>query len=67
VDPAWASGAKLAKFEIVQDFPGESPRKFSVKLTLDGAAAPQDATYYVVGKNPLQVMNKSEYERTGGM
>jgi hypothetical protein len=67
VDPAWVAGAKLNSFEIVQDFPGESPRKFSVKLNFEGAAAPQEATYYVIGKDPLQVMNQSEYERTGGM
>jgi hypothetical protein len=67
VDPAWVTGAKLISFAIVQDFPGESPRKFSVQLTLEGAAAPQETTYYVVGKDPLQVMNKSEYERDAGM
>ncbi len=67
VDSAWVAGAKLTSFEIVQEFPEESPPKFSVMLTLEGTPAPQEATYYVVGKDPLQVMNKSEYERDAGM
>jgi len=67
VDPTWAAGAKLTSFEIVEEFPGESPRKFSVKLNLAGTAAPKDETYYVVGIEPLQVMNKSEFERQAGM
>jgi hypothetical protein len=38
-----------------------------VKLTLEGAASAEETTFYVVGKDPLQVMRDSEYNRSGGM
>jgi len=66
-DPQWADGAKLKDYEIVEALPGDSPRKFSVKLTLEGEAAPAEKTYVVVGKEPLWVMPEDEYNRSGGM
>ncbi len=66
-DGTWASGGKLKSYEIVEDLPGDAPRKFSVKLTLEGEAAPKDVIYVVVGKNPLWVMPEDEYNRSGGM
>jgi len=67
VDPAWANGAKLTSYEVVAELPGQTPPAFTVKLTLDGAAAAEETTYYIVGKDPLQVMRESEYNRSGGM
>ena len=66
-DPRWAKGAKLKSYEIVEELPGDSPRKFSVKLTLEGEAAPAEITYVVVGKQPLWVMPQEEYDRGAGM
>ncbi len=66
VDPAWAAGTKLTGYEVVAELP-DTPRSFTVKLTLEGAAAPEETTYFVVGKDPLQVMRDSEYNRAGGM
>jgi len=66
VDPAWAAGSKLTSYEVVAELPGKAPPAFTVKLTLDGAAA-EETTFYVVGKDPLQVMRESEYNRSGGM
>src|SRR4029453_25703 len=49
----WTAGKKLVSYEIVAELPrDEGPRKFSVKLTMVGAA-PIDVTYYVVGQDPL--------------
>jgi hypothetical protein len=62
-EPVWDAGSKLKNFEIVEALPGDTPRKFSVKLTLEGASAPEDVTYVVVGKDPLWVMREKEYER----
>jgi hypothetical protein len=67
VDPAWAAGTKLTTYEVVAELPGKAPPAFTVKLTLEGAAAPEETTYFVVGKDPLQVMRESEYNRAGGM
>ena len=66
-DSTWKSGAKLKSFEIVEELKGDNPRKFLVKLTLEGAAAPKEVTYVVVGKSPLWVMSEDEYNRDAGM
>jgi hypothetical protein len=66
-DDAWNAGSKLKSFEIVEALPGDSPRKFKVKLTIEGEAAPVDITYVVVGKNPLHVMREKEYNRDNAM
>jgi hypothetical protein len=67
VDPAWAAGSKLTSYEVVAELPGKAPPAFTVKLTLEGAATPEETTYFVVGKDPLQVMRESEFNRAGGM
>jgi len=66
-EPVWVAGSKLKSFEIVEELPGDIPRKFSVKITLEGGAAPEDVTYVVVGKDPLWVMREQEYDRTSDM
>jgi hypothetical protein len=66
-DDAWSAGSKLKSFEIVEALPGDSPRKFAVKLTIEGEAAPVEITYVVVGKNPLHVMREKEYNRDNAM
>jgi hypothetical protein len=66
-DDAWNAGSKLKSFEIVEALPGDSPRKFTVKLTIEGEAAPTEITYVVVGKNPLHVMREKEYNRDNAM
>ncbi len=66
-DPAWSKGVKLKSFEIVKALPGESPRKFSVKLNLEGTVAPEEFIYIVHGNDPLWVMRESEWERDSGM
>jgi hypothetical protein len=66
-DDAWNAGAKLKSFEIVEALPGDSPRRFAVKLTIEGEATPTEITYVVVGKNPLHVMREKEYNRDNAM
>ncbi len=59
---------KLKEFsKLPTELPSDGPRKFKVKLTLDGAAAPKEVTYYVVGKDPLHVFSEDEYNRDAGM
>src|SRR6516165_7005445 len=38
VDTKWQGGQKLKDFEILQDEPGDGPRVFSVRLTLQKPA-----------------------------
>lgn len=66
IDPVVESGAKLTSFEIVKALDGDTPRQFSVKLVVDGAA-PKEVVYVVVGKDPLYVSPRSEYDRTSEM
>ena len=64
IDMDWAAGWRLSAYEIVQELPQSAepgPRRFTVKLTLEGAAQPVEATYLVVGIDPLQVFRDKDY------
>ena len=68
IDADWAAGEKLASYEIVKELPAEAdagPRKLIVKLTYEGGN-PIEATYYVVGIDPLQVFRDKDYEKYFG-
>jgi hypothetical protein len=68
IDADWAAGEKLASYEIVKELPAEvdaGPRKLIVKLTYEGGN-PIEATYYVVGIDPLQVFRDKDYEKYFG-
>lgn len=68
VDSEWRKGQKLKSFEILQEIPTtEGPKRFSVKLTMEGATAPQDTVYLVVGKDPLYVFREADYQPPTGM
>jgi hypothetical protein len=67
VEPEWDAGSKLSKFEIVKDSGTDAPRQFTVKITLDGQATPQEVVYVVVGKDPLWVMREEDYRRDSQM
>lgn len=68
IEPLWSAGKKLQTFEIVkEESTPDSPSKFTVKLTLEGATEPRDMVYVVVGKDPLWIMPEAEYQRNAGM
>ena len=68
VDTDWRAGRKLQAFEIVSEKPrSDGPRQFSVRLTIAGAAAPMEVTYYVVGQNPIWVFRDRDYMQTTTM
>ena len=68
VDSDWIAGKKLQNFEIVGEMPREAgPRRFTVRLTLAGARAPIEATYYVVGQDPLWIFRDRDYMQTTTM
>lgn len=67
-DKQWSDGKKLTAYEIVGPATGDDQnRRFTVKLTLEGAAAPQETTYIVVGKDPLWVFSNESFQRLSGM
>jgi hypothetical protein len=67
-DKQWSAGTKLSAYEIVGPAVSDDQhRRFSVKLTLVGDAAPQETTFVVFGKDPLWVVSAESYERMSGM
>ena len=67
-DKQWSEGKKLTAYEIVGPAASDDQnRRFTVKLTLPGAAAPQETTYVVFGKDPIWVFSAESYQRTSGM
>jgi hypothetical protein len=68
VDTKWQGGQKLKDFEILQDEPGDGPRVFSVRLTLQKPAGQKVVVRYVVlGKDPLWVYREDDYKAPAGM
>lgn len=67
VDTVWASGARLRHFEIGPSVDADSTKKFTVKLTLEGASAPRDVVYIVVGKDPLWIFREQDFQGATSM
>ena len=63
-DGEWRAKKKLSAFEIVGEEPvqTDAPRKFKVKITLEGAA-PVDAVFVVFGMDPLYVYREADYQK----
>ena len=63
-DGDWRSGKKLTAFEILGEEPAaaDAPRRFKVKLTLDGAA-PVETVFFVFGNDPIYVYRDRDYEK----
>jgi hypothetical protein len=63
-DNDWRAKKKLAAFEIVGEEPNQppdAPRRFNVKLTLDGSP-PLKTVYVVFGNDPVFVYRDKDYE-----
>jgi hypothetical protein len=62
VDSHHAPGRRLKSFEILGLAPGDGPRVFTVKLTLDGPTAEVKTRYVVFGLDPMWVMQHDDYD-----
>ena len=64
VDMDWSGGQKLSSYEIVREMPAEesSPRRIVVKLSHPSGES-AEATYFIVGIDPIQVFRDKDYER----
>jgi hypothetical protein len=62
VDTHRPAGRKLQAFTVVGQAPGEGPRVFVTKLTIDGVAGEQRVRYVVYGRDPVWVMRQEDYE-----
>jgi hypothetical protein len=67
VDMFWNEGQKLSNYEIIRELPatGTDPRQIVVKLT-DASGTSVEATYFVVGIDPIQVYRDKDYSRYFG-
>ena len=66
-DFEWRTGKKLQKYEVLDEVPGdEKTKQIRVQLTIVGAA-PQTATYHVVGRGPIAVIRDKDFNRMSGM
>jgi hypothetical protein len=69
IDMDWAAGQKLASYEIIKELPAGAeagPRKIVAKLCYVGRPQPVEATYLVVGIDPIQVFRDKDYEKYFG-
>lgn len=67
-DKQWRDGQKLTAYEIIGPAEGDDQnRRFTVRLTIAGAAAPQETIYVVTGKDPVWVFSQESYQGTSGV
>jgi hypothetical protein len=62
VDSHHKPGQRLKSFAVLSVAPGDGPRTFSVRLTLEGPAEEVRARYVVVGLDPLWVIRHEDFE-----
>lgn len=62
-DFEWTSGRKLEAFEIIREEPSTADKRFTVKLNQGKAAPAVEATYVVIGLDPVLVLRAEDYER----
>lgn len=65
-DARWQAGQKLKSFEIVREVPNDGPKKFEVRVELDGAESVDDV-FLVVGIDPLNVFREQDYQKASGV
>ena len=66
-DARWQAGKKLEQFEILREEPSEGPKTFVVKMKLADDKEEQEVTYLVLGKDPLLVFRKEDYNKASGV
>jgi hypothetical protein len=65
-DARWQAGAKLERYEILDEVSGKQHPQFRVKLKLVGK--PEETTDYLVfGIDPPLVFREADYAKAGGM
>jgi hypothetical protein len=62
VDSHNGPARKLVAFEILGLAPGDGPRVFTVRLSLDRPAGEVRVRYYVVGVDPIWVIRQEDYD-----
>ena len=66
-DARWQAGKKLESFEVVREEPSEGPKTYLVKMKLSDEDEASEITYLVLGKSPLLVFRKEDYNKASGV
>ncbi|MEK6258300.1 MAG: hypothetical protein AABP62_06730 [Planctomycetota bacterium] len=66
-DARWQAGKKLDEFEVLREEPSDGPKTFVVKMKLADEPNHSEITYLVVGKDPLLVFRREDYNKASGM
>jgi hypothetical protein len=61
IDTHRRPGQRLVRYRVLGEAPGEGPRCFAVRLTLDGPAEEVRARYVVLGIDPLWVYRHEDF------
>jgi hypothetical protein len=64
VESRWQHGQKLQDYEILKQLDVKDSKQFQVRIKLEGAAAAEETTYVVLGKDPLYVYWITDYEQS---
>jgi hypothetical protein len=62
VDSHRKAGQKLSRFEVLGTAPGDGPRVYAVRLSLDEPREEKRVRFVVVGIDPLWVIRYEDYE-----
>lgn len=63
VDSAWQGGKKLDAFEVIGPVDGSTPPRIRVKLSHGAPSKPEEATYVLVGDDPLYIYRDADFDR----
>jgi hypothetical protein len=62
VDRQRQNGRKLRSFAVLGEVPGEGPRCFAVRLTLEGPDEEKRARFVIIGADPVWVFRHEDYQ-----
>jgi hypothetical protein len=62
-DYRWQAGEALEGFEILKEEPGETEKRFLVKVKMKKASSAKESRYMVLGSGPFWVYHEDDYTR----
>ena len=65
-DARWQNKKKLESYEILREEKSNGPKTFTVKMKLDEDKEEKEVVYLIVGKDPLLVFRKQDYDKASG-
>jgi hypothetical protein len=63
VDSAWQGGQKLDRYSILSEEDQDGVKRYNVRLSLKDPRGERNATYVVMGREPVWVYREDDYQR----